>query len=196
MNTIKVKKLTSDAVIPFYSRQGDAAFDLVSNEFHFIQPQAVSAVGTGLAFQIPEGYEVEVVPRSGISLKTPLRVANAPGTVDENYRGEIKVIMHNSLQQLHNYATKEDNQVRIDVMTDRVMTVDGTEMTLAEIKESIGLEVETGIVPYPTYFIRKGDRIAQGKLRPVVIATFETVDELNETNRGDGGFGSSGNTVK
>lgn len=192
MNLIKVKKLREDAVLPFYSREGDAAFDIVSAETHLICPQATSPIGTGLAFEIPAGYEVEIVPRSGISLNTPLRVSNSPGTIDENYRGEVKIIISNSIQQLHHYFPTDNGQTRMGVMSDFVLTLDEKQITIEELKKETGAKFDGDVIPYPTFLIRKGDRIAQGKLRPVIKADFEVVDELSDTNRGDKGFGSSG----
>lgn len=191
---IKVKKLNDYAVIPFYSRVGDAAFDLVSVENHIIAPQCTSAIGTGLAFEIPSGYEVEVCPRSGISLKTPLRIANAPGTIDENYRGEIKVLMSNSIQQLHNYVDVEEGELnsRVDVFCDFVIDLKGNTIKLSDLEI---LKVPDK-VQFPSFLILKGDKIAQGKFRKVYEASFEVVDELSESNRGDNGFGSSGMNVK
>ena len=192
MNLIKVKKLSEDAILPFYSREGDAAFDIVSAEHHLISPQATSPIGTGLAFEIPAGYEVEIVPRSGISLNTPLRVSNSPGTIDENYRGEVKIIMTNSIQQLHFYASTADGQARLNTKCDYVINLKGERVYLADLP----VKLEEDMIPYPTFFITKGDKIAQGKLRPVIKADFEVVDELSDTNRGENGFGSSGNTAK
>lgn len=79
---IKVKRVHQDAILPKYETSGAAGFDLVSVEDVNILPGDTVAVSIGLAFEIPEGYEMQVRPRSGLSLKTGLRVANSPGTVD------------------------------------------------------------------------------------------------------------------
>jgi len=193
MNVIKVKKLSETAVIPKYTRAGDAAFDLVSNEFHLIQPQATVGVGTGLAFEIPTGFEVEVVPRSGISLETPLRVANTPGTIDENYRGELKVILTNSIPQTFNLFTEENGIVSSDEKcVPFVFDLKCNQVSIEDVQKETGAKFDGEVVAYPTFYIRKGDRIAQGKLREVFVASFEEVTELSDSNRGTAGFGSSG----
>jgi len=99
-------------------------------------------VATGLAMAIPEGYEIQIRPRSGLALKHGITVPNTPGTIDSDYRGELKVILINH-----------------------------------------------GLEPYE---IRRGDRIAQAVLSPVVQASWLEVHELDETMRGEGGFGSTG----
>ena len=93
---VKTKKLHEDAVIPKYQTEGSAGFDLVSVEEHYIGPGETAVVGTGLAFQIPLGYEMQVRPRSGLAAKHGITVLNAPGTIDSDYRGEVKVILHNT----------------------------------------------------------------------------------------------------
>lgn len=90
---IRIKKLHPDAVIPTYATLGAAGFDLVAIESVGIDPGETKLVKTGLAFEIPEGYEMQVRPRSGLSLNTMLRVANSPGTIDADFRGEVCVIM-------------------------------------------------------------------------------------------------------
>lgn len=92
---IKIKKLHEDAVIPQYQTKGAAGFDFHAIEDMEISPRQIVLVKTGLSMEIPEGYELQVRPRSGMSLKTKMRVANAPGTVDSDYRGEICIIMEN-----------------------------------------------------------------------------------------------------
>lgn len=93
---IFVEKIHEDAVLPFYAHEGDAGMDLCSIDDYRIAPGETILVHTGLKFAIPVGYEVQIRPRSGISLKTPLRIPNAPGTIDSGYRGEICVIMENT----------------------------------------------------------------------------------------------------
>lgn len=145
---VLIKKVHPDAVIPKYATPGAAGFDLVAIEDVVIVPGQTTAVKTGLSVEVPFGYEMQIRPRSGLSLKTALRVSNAPGTVDSDYRGEVAVILTNSSPKnvagsLHEY-------------------------------------------------IKVGDRIAQGVIVPVVQAQFEEVVELSETERGAGGFGSTG----
>lgn len=96
---IRIKKLHVDAVIPKYATPGSSGFDLVSLEFVSLRPGETRLVKTGLAIDVGPGYELQVRPRSGLSLKTRLRVANSPGTVDSDYRGEVCVIMHNSASE-------------------------------------------------------------------------------------------------
>ena len=99
-------------------------------------------MATGLALAIPHGYEIQVRPRSGLALKHGISVPNAPGTIDSDYRGELKIILINHGQE--------------------------------------------------SFAIRRGDRIAQLVLAPVTRGTWLEVDDLGETARGEGGFGSTG----
>lgn len=84
------------AVIPSYAKPGDAGMDICSAEEKYIKPGETVVVATGLKLAIPEGYEIQVRPRSGISLKTPLRISNSPGTIDSGYRNELGIIMTNT----------------------------------------------------------------------------------------------------
>lgn len=93
---VKVKKLHVDAVIPKYQTKGSSGFDFHALEHMLIQPGCTELVKTGLAISVPEGYEIQIRPRSGVSLRTSLRVANAPGTIDSDFLGEICLIMHNT----------------------------------------------------------------------------------------------------
>lgn len=97
MNTeIYVERINEEAVLPQYAHEGDAGMDLYSVSDVVIAPGETVLVHTGLKFAIPQGFEVQIRPRSGISLNTPLRIPNAPGTIDSGYRGEICIIMENS----------------------------------------------------------------------------------------------------
>lgn len=138
---IKVKTL-ENAELPKYQSKGASGFDFHSTEEVIIDRDCTTTVGTGLRMAVPEGYELQVRPRSGLSLDTKLRVANSPGTIDSDYRGEIKIIIHNTGNR--------------------------------------------------AYQINKGDRIAQGVVTPVIQADLEEVDELEETERAEEGFGSTG----
>lgn len=149
---VKIKKLHPDAVVPKYAKPGDSGFDFVALEDTMIGPGETKLVKTGIAVEIPEGFELQVRPRSGTSLKTPLRVANAPGTVDSGYRGECCVILTNTAVGEYDSNNHHTN----------------------------------------TQFIKKGDRIAQGVICPVIRAEFEEVEELSDSERGTGGFGSTG----
>lgn len=139
MLNIKVKLLKDTAVLPAYQTPGASGFDLVAAETLEIPPHATGLVSTGLAMEIPDGHEIQIRPRSGLSLKTPLKVLL--GTLDADYRGPIGVIVFNA---------------------------SNTAQTVLQ-----------------------GTRIAQGVLQAVPQANFVLVDELGETERGEGGFGST-----
>lgn len=166
---VKFKRLHPDAKIPQYATEMAAGFDLVAVEDIIIAPGETAKVPLGFAVQIPPGYEIQIRPRSGVTFKTKLRVANSPGTVDADFRGEVAVLIDNIAPI-------------IDEVYPCAETLDGFEFD------------PHGIYPYKTYLIRKGDRIAQGVLAPVLRASFEEVTELDDTERGDGGFGHSGVT--
>ena len=132
--------------LPAYATPGAAGMDVVSAETVTIASGARHAVATGLSLAIPEGYEIQVRPRSGLALKHGITVPNTPGTIDSDYRGELKVILINH----------------------------GGD----------------------SFAIARGDRIAQLVLAPVVQAQWREVEELEETVRGEGGFGSTGGHAK
>lgn len=93
---VSIKILRHDAVVPSYKTDGAAGFDFVALDEVTIQPGATVLIGTGLAMAIPEGYELQIRPRSGEALKTELSVKNSPGTIDSDYRGEIKIMLKNN----------------------------------------------------------------------------------------------------
>lgn len=165
---VKIKRLHPDAVIPQYATELAAGFDLVAVEDVIIAPGETKLVPLGFAVEIPEGFEMQIRPRSGVTLKTKLRVGNSPGTVDGDFRGEVKVVVDNIREPLS-----------LDEYYEWPQYIDGT--------EAVGVNLLSG-----EYIIRKGDRIAQGVIAPVYRADFIEVDELGETERGDGGFGSTG----
>ncbi len=144
---VMVKRLPHFAglELPAYATDGAAGMDVLAAEDVTLAPGARHAIATGLAVAIPAGYEIQVRPRSGLALNHGIGVPNAPGTIDADYRGELKVILIN-----HGAAAFE---------------------------------------------VRRGDRIAQLVLAPVTRAVWLKVDELDETARGDGGFGSTGGVV-
>ena len=127
---------------PAYATAGAAGMDVVAAEDIDLAPGQRHAVATGFALAIPEGYEVQVRPRSGLALKHGVTCLNTPGTIDSDYRGEVKVILAN-----------------------------------------LGSE---------PFAIRRGERIAQLVPAPVLRAEIIDVAELDETARGGGGFGSTG----
>jgi dUTP pyrophosphatase len=132
--------------LPVYATDGSAGMDIVSAETLRLAPGARHAVATGLAVAIPQGYEIQVRPRSGLALKHGITVPNTPGTIDSDYRGELKIILINHSSD--------------------------------------------------TFAIERGDRIAQLVLAPVTQAAWQEVDVLDDTERGAGGFGSTGGHAK
>jgi dUTP pyrophosphatase len=144
MTKILIKRLSNNIPLPKYETEGSSGMDLTANvnKVIEIQPGKSEIIPTGLALSIPKNYEIQIRPRSGLAAKNQISVLNTPGTIDEDYRGEIKVILIN----------------------------------LGEKK----------------FKIEKGLRIAQMVLCPVIKAELEEVDELDETKRGSGGFGSTG----
>jgi dUTP pyrophosphatase len=128
--------------LPAYATHGAAGLDVVAAEDFDLHPGQRHAVATGFRVAIPEGYEIQVRPRSGLAFKHGISVPNTPGTIDSDYRGELKVLLINH----------------------------GSE----------------------TFLVRRGERIAQ--LVPAVVtpATLDEVDDLDDTHRGAGGFGSTG----
>lgn len=96
MVCVKWKKLHSDAELPRFNHRGDSGVDIKIVESCTIPPFGRVLLKTGLAVEVPEGYEVQIRPRSGISLKTPLLIANSPGTIDSNYRGEVCIVAFNA----------------------------------------------------------------------------------------------------
>jgi dUTP pyrophosphatase len=131
---------------PSYETAGAAGCDLRAavdeNEPMVLKPGARALVPTGLAMALPEGWEAQIRPRSGLAAKFGVTLVNAPGTIDADYRGEVKVILIN---------------------------LGGDD-----------------------FIIRRGERIAQMVIAPVYQAKFEEVALLDETTRGEGGFGSTG----
>lgn len=99
MAEIYIEKCRDTAVIPAYAHPGDAGMDIYAAADVIVEPGKSVLVPTGLKMAIPVGYEVQIRPRSGISLKTPLRVPNAPGTIDSGYRDEVNVIIYNASQR-------------------------------------------------------------------------------------------------
>ncbi len=92
---VGIKKLSEEAITPKYATSGSSGFDFHSIESVTIQPGETKLIKTGLSFDIPKGFEMQVRPRSGMSLKTPFRINNSPGTVDSDYLGEVCIIGSN-----------------------------------------------------------------------------------------------------
>jgi len=129
-------------VAPLYATPGSAGCDLIASEEVTLAPGKWAAVSTSLYLEIPRGYVAQICPRSGLALRHGVSVLNAPGVIDSDYRGEVKVLLvnHDSLR----------------------------------------------------YTVKKGDRIAQLVFMPVVQVQMKLIDQLTATDRGEGGFGSTG----
>ena len=162
MTNIKVKKLHKDATIPKRAHSGDAGIDLYALEDTIIEPGETALIKTGLSFELPEGFEMQVRPRSGVTLKTKLRVQL--GTIDSNYRGEVGVIVDNISNDTWSNASRKIN----NSYDDSTRNITGG------------------------YIIRKGDRIAQAIIQRLPDVELIEVDTLGDSERGAGGFGSTG----
>ena len=92
---VEIKKTSEKAMIPVYAKPGDSGFDLVTVDDVVVSPFSTAIINTGLRMAVPEGFELQIRPRSGISVKTPLIIKNSPGTIDSGYRGDIGIIVHN-----------------------------------------------------------------------------------------------------
>lgn len=142
------KKMHPNAKLPEYAHVGDAGMDVFSVERATLTVGEPTLVKTGLVAEIPDGYELQVRPRSGLALKQGITVWNSPGTIDSNYRGEIGVIL----------------------LWTRRMDLEGRNW----------IEIPSGT------------KIAQLVLAPVTKAEVHEVQEVSQTDRGEGGFGSTG----
>lgn len=152
------------AQVPAYAHETDAGADVFALEETTLDPGETKIVRTGISVQIPQGYEIQVRPRSGLSAKSKLRIANAPGTIDSGYRSEIGIICENI-----------DSKVR-DIKIDYV---DGKPVLL-------GIDYGSPIT------IEKGQKIAQLVLSEVPTMNFVKVTALDMENDRQGGFGSTG----
>ena len=144
MVKILIKKLDSKVKLPSYKTDGSSGMDIMAflDKPISILPQKSELIPTGLSIAIPNNTEVQIRPRSGLAIKNNISVLNTPGTIDSDYRGELKVI-------LYNHGNKE-------------------------------------------FIVNNQDRIAQMVFVPIIKASFEEVENLPETIRGEGGFGSTG----
>jgi len=135
-----------DVPLPSYSTPGSAGMDVcagVESDI-IISPGETVLIPTGFSIELPEGYEAQIRPRSGLAIKHQIGILNSPGTIDSDYRGEVKIM-------LSNFGEK-------------------------------------------TFIINRGDRIAQMIIHRYEKAKWEEVDKLNDTRRGEGGFGHTGTT--
>ena len=144
MIKVLIKKLDPSVELPSYKTDGSSGMDLMAfvKEPINLKPQTSCLVPTGISLAFPSEYEIQIRPRSGLAAKNNISVLNTPGTIDSDYRGEIKII-------LFNHGNKD-------------------------------------------FLINDKDRIAQMILTPVIKMNFEETDNLPETVRGEGGFGSTG----
>lgn len=139
---LKIKRLNEDAIMPKYQTVGSAGFDLCATEVAIIEPHKTVIIGSGLSFEIPEGFFGAVYARSGLGIKNGIRLANDVGIIDSDYRGEVKIALHNDSD-----------------------------------------------VPFT---ITKGMRCCQMLIQPVVQCEIEEATDLTDTERGQGGLGSTG----
>ena len=139
---VRIAKIHADAVLPHYVHPGDAGMDLYSIDDLIIPPGETALIRTGLKIAVPDGFEAQVRPKSGLALKHALSLANTPGTIDSGYRGEVGVILINHGRR--------------------------------------------------PYHVAKQSKIAQLVICPVIQAEIQEVAELDDTARGEGGFGSTG----
>ena len=144
MTEILIKKLSKNITLPKYETEGSSGLDLAANidEQIKILPGKSEIIPTGLAVAIPKNFEIQIRPRSGLAAKSQVSVLNTPGTIDADYRGEIKVILIN--------------------LSNKV------------------------------FIVEKGLRIAQMVVCPVIKVSLKEVTKLEITERGSGGFGSTG----
>ena len=144
MVKVLVKRLNSKVKMPEYKTIGSSGMDLMAfvNNPIKILPNTLELVPTGLFIAIPEDLEIQIRPRSGLAAKSSISILNTPGTIDSDYRGELKII-------LFNHGNKN-------------------------------------------FIVNNGDRVAQMVLTPIIKMELEEVDQLPETIRGSGGFGSTG----
>lgn len=141
---IEVINMAKDLPLPAYQTELSAGMDLLAavEEDIFLEPGEIRLIPTGLKIAVPDGYEAQIRPRSGLALKHGISMVNCVGTIDADYRGEVGVILINH-----------------------------------------------GKKPFP---IARGERIAQMVINPIVQADFNLVENLDDTERGEGGFGHTG----
>ena len=144
MTEVLIKRLSKNIELPKYETNGSSGMDLSANieKQIKIEPGKTSIIPTGISVSIPKNFEIQIRSRSGLAAKSQVSVLNSPGTIDADYRGELKVILINSSNK--------------------------------------------------TFVVERGARIAQMVLCPIVKAKFKEVDNLDDTIRGESGFGSTG----
>ena len=167
-----IEKVSERAVLPAYAHEGDAGMDVAASEACLLRAGETLRVHTGLILHIPPGYEVQVRPRSGLSLRTKLRLPNSPGTIDSGYHDELMILVENTSRAPASTREDDDGQMGLPTCT-------------LDVKGS----------PDAHYQIRVGDRIAQLVVAPVCHAALyagKPPEELAMTENRGGGFGSSG----
>ena len=142
---VKILQLDKELSLPKYETDGSAGMDLYSTKNTWIIPGQISIISTGIAISLPKGYEAQIRPRSGLAAKHGITVVNAPGTIDSDYRGEIKIILTNLSRQQHQVL--RGNRI--------------AQMVINRVEQINWLPVETGL-------------------------------DLEQSERGSGGFGSTG----
>lgn len=195
MMKVKIKKLNGNAVIPTKAHPTDAGFDLVATSRVFDKEGNIT-YGTGLAFEIPEGYAGFLFPRSSIS-KKDLMLSNGVGIIDSHFRGEVMAKFKPTLVVVNRpecggIGTEVDDNELID---EDYHGSDETDWETQEVTfhgrdEEYPDNFGGGI--YPPRMYEVGDRICQMVILPVPEMEFEEADELSDTDRGTGGYGSTG----
>ena len=144
MVKIQVKRISKKALLPHYETKGSSGMDLRANisKNIYLKSKEIKLIPTGIALAIPKNFEIQIRPRSGLAAKNGISIVNTPGTIDSDYRGEIKVILINQSKK--------------------------------------------------KFRIKNGDRIAQMVISPTIKAKIQEVSSLTKTDRGSGGFGSTG----
>ncbi len=144
MTEVLIKRVSKNIKLPKYETNGSSGMDLSANieKKIKIEPGKTSIIPTGISVAVPKNFEIQIRSRSGLAAKSQISVLNSPGTIDADYRGELKVILINLSNE--------------------------------------------------TFVVERGARVAQMVLCPIVKAKFKEVESLNDTDRGAGGFGSTG----
>lgn len=174
---------TSESQIPKYANPTDAGADLIADEDMLVGMFERKIMPTGIKVAIPEGYEIQLRPRSGICAKLSLMMPNSPGTIDTGYRGTIGVIVYNAVNQYTKVSTKFNNC--------SVCRLDGTEADYADYADLIANYPGTIVKGF--IFIKKGERIAQMVVNRIAKAKFVVTNDVSKIGSDrNGGFGSSG----
>ena len=158
-------KCHPDARMPEYAHSDDSGMDVFALDNYTIHPGETKLIPTGIKMAVPNGYEIQVRPKSGRALKSKMRIANAPGTVDASYRGELCVIIDNIEPPIKDITYDFDDN---------------------------GHPIITSILRGSDMIIGKGEKFAQLVLMEVPKAVLFQVENLDDTERAEGGFGSSG----